>query len=179
MQLIYGFVDITYVVYFVDYCSFFEWIIFIYEIQVERFFLVQALPYVVYKLNKHACIRTYLLFPAIQSENEIKYFVELTRRAMCLEWNMLLGILLQDVNVFSDTLEQLKEITPSDVTLPDKMWVWLLEGINTLSDWASKTDNYTTCTDGTVHVQMVHGYMWLLVTLDTCTCTCILTDIQL
>ncbi len=132
---------------------------------------------------------------AIQSENEIKYFVELTRHAMCLEWNMLLGILLQDVNVFSDTLEQLKEITPSDVTLPDKMWVWLLEGINTLSDWASKTRytiiilhvqtvrymyrRYGTCTDGTVHVQMVHGYMWLLVTLDTCTCTCILTDIQL
>ena len=76
---------------------------------------------------------------AIQSENEIKYFVELSRRSFCLEWNMLLGILLQDVKVFTDTLEQLKEITPNNVTLPDKMWLWLLEGINSLSDWASRT----------------------------------------
>ena len=74
----------------------------------------------------------------IQSEAEIKYFIELTRQSMCLEWNMLLGILLQDVKVFNDTLEQLKDANPRQVTLPDNIWVWLLEGFNSLSEWASK-----------------------------------------
>lgn len=75
---------------------------------------------------------------ALQSENEIRYFVELTRQSMCLEWNILLGVLLQDVTVFSDTLTELKKISPHNVKLPNNIWVWLLEGINSLSEWASK-----------------------------------------
>ena len=74
---------------------------------------------------------------AMQSEREIRYFVDLTRRAMCIEWNVLLGILLQDQQVFGDTLEQLKEIAPQ-VILPDDIGAWLLEGVASLSQWATK-----------------------------------------
>ncbi len=76
---------------------------------------------------------------AMQFEHELRFLADLTRRAICLEWNMLLGVLLQDVTVFTDTIDYLKGLDTREVTLPDSIWVWLLEGITSLSEWAAKT----------------------------------------
>lgn len=74
---------------------------------------------------------------SIQAEREMRYFVNITNSTFCLEWSVILGILLQDITIFIDLSNQLNNINPQ-IVLPEGMGTWLLEGVASLGEWAAK-----------------------------------------
>ena len=74
---------------------------------------------------------------SIQAEREMRYFVNITSSTLCLEWSVILGILLQDLTIFIDLSNQLNNINPQ-IVFPEGMGTWLLEGVASLGEWAAK-----------------------------------------
>lgn len=72
----------------------------------------------------------------VQSELEIRYFINASVTSYCLEWVVILGVLLQDLSIFMHVQQQLNYLD-SQTTFPDDIDTRLLNGINSLSEWAA------------------------------------------
>ena len=72
----------------------------------------------------------------VQSEQEIRYFVDASIKSLCLEWVVILGILLQDPTIFIHISQQLTEID-STVTFPLGIEKRIFDGVASLNEWAS------------------------------------------
>lgn len=72
----------------------------------------------------------------VQSEQEIRYFVDASIKSYCLEWIVILGILLQDPTIFIHIGQQLSELDDPTVTFPAGIEKRIFEGVSSLNEWA-------------------------------------------
>ena len=92
----------------------------------------------------------------VQSELEIRYFINASVSSYCLEWVVILGVLLQDLSIFMHVQQQLNYLD-SQITFPDDIDTRLLDGINSLSEWAAI--NWSLHTDVTIATFILHNVL--------------------
>lgn len=73
----------------------------------------------------------------VQSEQEIRYFVDASIQSLCLEWTVMLGVLLQDSAIFIH-VNQLLDSLESHIVLPLDIDGKILAGITSLNEWAAR-----------------------------------------
>lgn len=74
----------------------------------------------------------------VQSEREIRYFVDASIQSYCIEWAAMLGILLQDSTVFIHVQQLLDDEERIDgVVFPPGIDNRILTGVTSLSEWAT------------------------------------------
>ncbi|XP_019849671.1 PREDICTED: RAB6A-GEF complex partner protein 1-like isoform X2 [Amphimedon queenslandica] len=74
----------------------------------------------------------------VQSEREIRYFVDASIQSYCIEWAAVLGILLQDSTVFIHMQQLLEdEERIEGVVFPSGIDSRIMTGVSSLSEWAA------------------------------------------
>ena len=74
----------------------------------------------------------------VQSEKEIRYFVDASIQSYCIEWAAVLGILLQDSTVFIHMQQLLEdEERIEGVVFPSGIDSRIMTGVSSLSEWAA------------------------------------------
>ena len=74
----------------------------------------------------------------VQSEREIRYFVDASIQSYCIEWAAILGILLQDSTVFIHMQQLLDDEERIDgIVFPSGIDNRIMSGVSSLSEWAA------------------------------------------